>query len=125
MNKPGEIFDNHGVTCVTQKIAQNGPVANADVIEYEFVNFSNVPVTINGMFLERYYAGARTNPTYINSNNCNRWKPNLKSGERDTGVYNVQFITSLYPGISAAAVDRNLIAIKKIFSPVSVKSQGR
>jgi hypothetical protein len=91
----------------------NGQVNDENIIGYEFYNYSNVPVTINGMFLDRYYAGSKSAPTYFFNRSC--WIPNIQPGEIDTTIYTVTFLDTYYGDI---APNHNLIIMKKGLSRV-------
>lgn len=97
----------------TSVVTQNGQVNDENVIGYEFYNYSNVPVTINGMFLDRYYSGGKGNPTYFNSRSS--WVPNIQPGEIDTTIYTVTFLDKYYANVNP---DHNLIIMKKGLSRV-------
>jgi hypothetical protein len=93
----------------------NEQIADENVWQYEFVNLSNVPVTVNGMFLDRYFSGANPlAPTVIAGSN-NRWAPVMLAGERDTTSYAIIFQDTYYPG---AVPYHKLIVMKKQLQPM-------
>jgi hypothetical protein len=94
----------------------NGQVADENALQYEFVNLSNVPVVINGVFLDRYYTGSPTSPTII-AGAFNRWAPLMKSGERDTTLYIFNFQDTYYPAITP---NHRLMVMKKLYYPLPV-----
>lgn len=94
-------------------MTDGGFVNYENVMQYEFYNLSNVPVLINGMFLDRYFAGSPTTPTYLNTRYF--WIPKMLANETDTSNYSVQFLDNFYNGIKAV---HKLYIMKKLFAPV-------
>jgi hypothetical protein len=93
-------------------VSTNKNINHENVLQYEFYNFSNVPVTINGMFLDRYYSGSSTAPTVIPGSICS-WLPSMISGEIDTSIYVVQFLDTYYPAVGKANAVHKLIVMRK------------
>lgn len=114
-------IDYEGVTSLVQLVETSNTTISFDkVLDYEFINLSNVPVLLsNGVFLDRYYTGAIASPTII-AGSFNRWKPLLKANERDTGQYSASFLDTFYAAVTPV---RRLYVIKKIYKPAVVKSQ--
>lgn len=105
-------------------ISANGEIADENVYGYQFVNLSNCPVYINGMFLDRYFSGASTTRTVIAGSN-NTWTPPIIAGERDTTLYRIQFAPTFYPGTSAAQLYQQLIVMKKQYGPLPGNRNAR
>jgi hypothetical protein len=103
---------------------QNGIVADENCYQYEFRNMGNCPVTVNGVFLDRYFSGIVTAPTVIGGNG-NTWVPQMKSGERDTTSYSFQFHPTFYPGTNPVQLVQSLVVIKKLYVPLPNNRKNR
>lgn len=99
-------------------VVQSGFITFQDVMQYSFYNYSNVPVTINGMFLDRYFSGSPTAPTYLNSRSI--WIPTMLANEMDTSNYQVAFLDTYYADIQ---VHRRLYVVKKLYAPIPVNRE--
>lgn len=95
-------------------ISQNTVIADENVFQYQFVNLSNVPVTINGMWLDRYFSGNHEAPTVI-SGAFNIWEPPMQAGEEDTSSYQIAFQDTYYASV-VAPIHRLFVA-KKQYAP--------
>ena len=82
------------------EVNSNNMIQRDNCIQYEFINLGNVPVVINGVFLDRYYSGTPTAPTVI-SGSFNKWAPMMKKDEVDLTQYNYTFQPKYYPGVTA------------------------
>lgn len=106
-------------------LAANGTVADENVYQYEFLNLSSCPVSINGMFLDRYFSGNRLAPSIIPGSNI-RWIPQINAGERDTSSYTVTFIPDFYKGNNLGfGPFFNLIVMKKQLFPMPHNRRAR
>lgn len=117
MTKPKQPFDEFvGISNVPRLFTGNNTVQFKNVLQYEFINLSNVPVIINGqIFLDRYFSGSPPPaiPTII-SGAAYRWAPLMKAGERDTSQYSFVFQDKWYGNVT---VYRRLYVVTKLYSP--------
>lgn len=106
--------DYNGVAFPNATLYTDGAFINFEnVMQYEFYNYSNVPVMINGLFLDRYFAGSPTSPTYLQTRSS--WIPKMLSNEADTSNYQLSFLDSYYTGINAY---HRFYVVKKLFALV-------
>jgi len=100
---------------IGETVTSNKNINHESCLGYSFFNFSNVPVSINGMFLDRYYSGMANAPTVI-SGAFNNWTPQMNAGEIDTSIYVVKFLDKFYPGVTPI---HKLIVMRKGIAQVT------